>query len=91
MKVTQYGYRSARIENVIIVLPRELLGSLEKDLAFRAKSEMDNHTVYVVETPDFCEIGDIEIEGVDWDIPELCIWFSDFKVRIGTGLIEERW
>lgn len=50
VNVVQYPYRRALLNNIIMELPRYY--ELEKELAKKAKKEIDNHTVYEITLQD---------------------------------------
>jgi hypothetical protein len=72
--VSQYTYRSARVRDVFLRVPRDTVRALEEQLAQAANARVDNHTVYVIMQP---------------DCPPVYISFSDFTATFGSSVLEE--
>ena len=76
-KVKQYPYRTARVRDIYLKVPRDTVKPLEEQLAEAASTSIDNHTVYEIVQP-----------GSDSTV---YIMFSDFEAVFGHFLCEERW
>ena len=84
VQVKQYGYRTAHVAHPIIKLEtiqgtpeeQEHIRSFLKELAKRARADMNNHIVY---------------EFTFDDGAELSMMYSDHNIIIGTGVREEPW
>ena len=94
MRVQRYSYRTASLKQSILVLPRELLYTLEDELTKACHVGMkDNHVVFVIETWN----TDVEIAGptlylqdeagLSWfDVHgTIVLFFTDSKVYVGLG------
>lgn len=82
-EVKQHTYRSARVTEVFLELPRDACRDLEDRLAEASGRQKDNHVVY-----------EVKQEGWGSDGPQENITYiscSDFTVHFGRGIIQERW
>ena len=82
VKVTYYPYRTADVTNIFIEVDRTTEEARQFENALAAEVDMecpDNHSCFKLEN--------------FWDesAPPLYIKCSDFKVSIGTGIIERVW
>jgi hypothetical protein len=74
--VKQYPYRTARVGDVILRVPRAMVAPLEQLLVEAADARFANHTVYEIIQP---------------DMPPAYIMCSDSMVTIGRSVSEQRW
>jgi hypothetical protein len=74
--VKQFTYRTARLGDVFLRVPRDTVDALERQLADKAGVRTDNHVVY---------------EITQNDNPPTYILFSDFDAFFGHSVREERW
>lgn len=75
--VKQFPYRTARIDNSFLSVPRNLVSDLEHAIAEAAGVNVDNHTVYEIVQDD--------------EKPPVYIRFSDFTATFAHTVREERW
>lgn len=75
--VKQFPYRTARVSNDFLRLPRDkTMNALEYKLAEAASGRTDNHTVYMI---------------VQDGKPPVYIMFSDYTVTFAHSVIERDW
>jgi len=67
--IKYYPYRTARVQDITVSLPREVLDKLEQDLAAQAGQYRDNHTCYTF---------------IDERHKERTAFFTDLVVHFGT-------
>ena len=73
--VRVFPYRSARVENRVLTMPREFMNFLEDYCARELGIIKDNHTAYQL----VCEFDTIYV------------MFHDAYVWFGTSIVEEDW
>ena len=71
-----YPYRTAKVHDRFVTVPRDDLDYLEVKLAEAANVRGDNHVVYAFTST----AGE-----------SLFAWFTDEKAYIGRTLVERRW
>lgn len=74
-EVMQYPYRTANVRDVIVRFPREMLRTLEEELATAAGHRMDNHVVYRIVQHD----------------RTVYVMISDFTVTFANAIEEGPW
>ena len=79
--VVCHPYRTARVEEIFLRLPREFMGSLEQELARAAGVGMDNHTVYTIDFG-FTQMGGHQI---------IHVLFTDHAVIFGHDIQIKNW
>ena len=82
-EVKQHTYRSARVSDVFLELPRSACHELEKRLAEASGRDPDNHVVYEVKQDAWGKEGPYESTTY--------ISCSDMTVRFGREVLLERW
>lgn len=78
-KVKLYSYRTARVGDIFLRIPRDVVRTLEEQLAEAAGTHKDNHTTYGIRQ----ELGA--------DVKTVYIQFSDFHATFGHSVVEQRW
>lgn len=73
VKVKQYGCRTARVVQSLLILRRDECIEFENELALEANDQPDNHTVYELSRGE----------------NKLYIMFSDQNVLVGTSVEEK--
>lgn len=76
-----HPYRTAMVRGCFIDIDRnsEMAVALENVLAEKAGVSKDNHSAYEISSKQ------------EPDAPHLFVWCSDFNLRIGTEIHEQKW
>ena len=78
--ITVHPYRTARVDDIFLRLPRDMMQEFEANLAVLADHGVDNHTVYEI------------TQTISGGLPRTTyVEFSDFSVNFGHECRKGRW
>lgn len=78
-QVKCFPYRSARVGDTLLTVPRDSVKELEEQLAQKAGVSRDNHVVYEITQSDQFDQGPVYV------------LFSDNYARFGKTVVERSW